>query len=78
MKIAITGKRLNLTWALLDRDIYEGDVVLFAIYLHVGKWERGHIFRLRGGLDMASMRYDTFFNGKRTGWMMQSPVHRVY
>lgn len=80
MRFSLSGSFFQLTWQFLDREWQEDDNArtLVGFYARVGKWERGHLVKLRGTLASATLSYYTWFNGNRTGWQIQSPVQRIY
>lgn len=79
MKLQFHTNRVIFNWQILDSEFSDPEGrIIFALYVKFGKWSRGWILRLSGDLNWATVRYDIIFNDKRTGWMVQSPVRRVY
>ncbi len=79
MKITFYTKPFQFEWYFLGDEFIDPESgLVIGLHVRFKKHERGWFLRFGGTLRWATVRYDYFYNGKRTGWMVQSPVTRVY
>jgi hypothetical protein len=76
MKLSLYTKRVSIYWQFLDAEFMDGDGArTIGLHLKFWKFERGWFLRFCGDLHWAKVRYDYIWNGRRSSWTVQSPVH---